>query len=73
VADRLWRIEVPTLVVAGARDVIVPASRQQALAEAIAGARFELVPNAGHIGFLTHRTGVVRAVRSHLKQLKAAV
>ena len=28
VSDRLWRIDVPTLVLAGSRDVIVPASRQ---------------------------------------------
>ena len=29
VSDRLWRIDVPTLIVAGARDAIVPAARQR--------------------------------------------
>src|SRR5262249_42892973 len=40
VSDRLWRIDAPTVVVAGTRDVIVPPSRQKALAESISGARF---------------------------------
>ena len=31
-SDRLWRIDAPTLIVAGTRDVAVPADRQQALA-----------------------------------------
>jgi len=63
VADRLWRIDVPTLVLAGPRDVIVPPQRQRALAAAIAGARFELLEGAGHIGFLTHAEDVARHVR----------
>jgi pimeloyl-ACP methyl ester carboxylesterase len=73
VADRLWRVDLPTLVLAGARDVIVPAVRQRALAEAISGARFEIVDNAGHIGFLTHREAVVGSIRKHLLRVKTAV
>jgi pimeloyl-ACP methyl ester carboxylesterase len=73
VSDRLWRIDVPTLIVAGSRDAIVPAARQRALAEAIAGARFQLVENAGHIGFLTHQAELVRSIRRHLQKAKAAV
>jgi pimeloyl-ACP methyl ester carboxylesterase len=63
VTDRLWRIDVPTLVLAGARDVIVPSPRQRALAQAIPGALFEEIPGAGHIGFLTHGDDVARHVR----------
>ena len=73
VSDQLWRIEVPTLVLAGNRDVIVPASRQQALADSIAGAQFQTIEDAGHIGFLTHRAEVVRGVRRHLSRVNAAV
>jgi pimeloyl-ACP methyl ester carboxylesterase len=73
VSDRLWRIDTPTLVLAGARDVIVPVARQRALAEGIAGARFETIPSAGHVGFLTHRAEVVRDVRRHLRGVKTAV
>jgi 3-oxoadipate enol-lactonase len=70
VGDRLWRIDVPTLVLAGSRDVIVPASRQRALASAIPGASFELLEGAGHVGFLTHRAEVARRVRKLLQTLK---
>jgi pimeloyl-ACP methyl ester carboxylesterase len=73
VSDQLWRIDAPTLVIAGGRDVVVPAARQRAMAEAIPGARFKLVEEAGHIGFLTHRTEVVRSVKQHLRRVKAMV
>lgn len=63
VGDRLWRIEAPTLVLAGTRDVIVPLGRQEALASSIAGARFVRLEGAGHIGFLTHKDEVARQVR----------
>lgn len=63
VAERLWRIEAPTLVLAGARDMVVPPSRQRALADAIPGARFEMVAGAGHIGFLTHTADMTHHVR----------
>jgi 3-oxoadipate enol-lactonase len=70
VTDRLWRIDVPTLVLAGSRDVIVPPARQRALASAIPGASFELLEGAGHVGFLTHRAEVGRRVRKMLDTLK---
>jgi pimeloyl-ACP methyl ester carboxylesterase len=73
VTDRLWQVDVPTLVLAGSKDVIVPPSRQRRLAQSIAEARFELIEGAGHIGFLTHRTEIVRLVRRHLSRVKASV
>jgi pimeloyl-ACP methyl ester carboxylesterase len=73
VSDRLWRIDAPTLVLAGDSDVIVAPSRQQALAGAIGGARFESVPGAGHIGFVTHRAHVARSVVRHLGRCREAV
>jgi len=73
ITDQLWRIDVPTLVLAGGRDVIVPAARQRALADSIAGAEFRAIEDAGHIGFLTHRTEVVRCVRRYLKHVGAVV
>jgi len=73
ISDRLWRIDVPTLVQAGERDVIVPAARQRLLAESIAGATFQSVADSGHIGFLSHRAEVVRGVRRHLRRVGAMV
>jgi pimeloyl-ACP methyl ester carboxylesterase len=73
ISDRLWSIGAPTLVLAGGRDVIVPAARQRALANEISDARFALIEEAGHIGFLTHRAQVVRRIRTHMKRISAVV
>jgi pimeloyl-ACP methyl ester carboxylesterase len=71
VSDRLWNIHVPTLVLAGDCDVVVPRARQQALARAISGAHCEIIPGSGHIGFLTHRASIVRRIRRHLQKAEA--
>lgn len=62
VSERLERIDAPTLILAGSRDAIVPPSRQQALASLIPGASFVGLPEAGHIGFLTHGDEIVREI-----------
>ncbi|MHB8873946.1 MAG: alpha/beta fold hydrolase [Myxococcaceae bacterium] len=46
-------LKLPTLVVHGARDLLVPWWRARWTAEAIPGARFELIPGAGHLPYLT--------------------
>lgn len=73
VTDRLWRVDVPTLVLAGTRDVVVPVARQRQLAHNIAGARFETVAEAGHIGFVTHGPTVARRVGSMMRVLQRSV
>ena len=72
VSDRLWRIDVPTLVLAGTKDVIVPPARQRDLADSIGEAHFETIEGAGHIGFLTHAAEVDRHVRRHVRVLAQA-
>ena len=62
VADRLWRIEAPTLVLSGTRDVVTPPAGHRQLARGIADARFESLEDAGHVGFLSHRRQVARLV-----------
>jgi pimeloyl-ACP methyl ester carboxylesterase len=62
VSERLWRLDVPTLVLAGTRDVIVPLARQRELAGAIPAARFRQIEGAGHIAFLTHQAEVTRHI-----------
>lgn len=49
VADRLEAITVPTLVVCGTQDLVVPFGHSELLAERIAGARLVALPGAGHI------------------------
>lgn len=46
--DRLSEIKVPTLVLAGGQDQVVPLASTQMVAERIAGARFEVDPECGH-------------------------
>jgi pimeloyl-ACP methyl ester carboxylesterase len=50
-ADRLSQISVPTLVLAGEFDVILPPRFGRAVAEAIPGARFEVLPGEAHQPF----------------------
>jgi pimeloyl-ACP methyl ester carboxylesterase len=45
----LEQISVPTLIVHGADDQIVPLQEAQAMQKAIAGARLVVVPDAGHL------------------------
>lgn len=48
VTDRLGEIAVPTLVLAGGQDRVVPVDVTRAVAERIPGARFEVDPESGH-------------------------
>ena len=45
----LASIAVPTLVVAGAEDAIIPVAEQRAMADAIPGAQWVEIPGAGHV------------------------
>jgi pimeloyl-ACP methyl ester carboxylesterase len=70
VADRLWRVDAPTLILAGSRDVVIPPSRQRALAESIAGANFFQIEGAGHVGFLTHRAEVANQMAGFVRKVR---
>ena len=48
VTDRLGEIRVPTLVLAGGQDQVVPLAATRQVAERIPGARFEVDPKCGH-------------------------
>lgn len=48
VSELLGKITSPTLVIAGQRDVIVPPEVCEVLAAGITGARYRVVPGAGH-------------------------
>ncbi|HKN01103.1 MAG TPA: alpha/beta fold hydrolase [Candidatus Binataceae bacterium] len=50
--DRLPEIKAPTLVITGAKDVLIPAANSELLAGRIPGAKLHMIPNAGH-GFTT--------------------
>jgi pimeloyl-ACP methyl ester carboxylesterase len=48
VTDRLGEIKVPTLVLAGGQDQVVPLASTRLVAERIPGARLEIDPESGH-------------------------
>jgi pimeloyl-ACP methyl ester carboxylesterase len=73
VSDRVWKIDVPSVVLAGSRDVVVRTARQHALADGIPGARCETIEGAGHVGFLTHRADFVRHIRRHLRRVRQRI
>jgi pimeloyl-ACP methyl ester carboxylesterase len=50
--DRLPNIKAPTLVITGAKDVLIPARNSELIAERIPGANLHLIAGAGH-GFTT--------------------
>ena len=45
----LSQINVPTLIIAGADDTVMPPTESEKLATAIKGARLEKIANAGHL------------------------
>lgn len=48
-AERLGRVRVPTVVVHGSLDRVIPSSEGERLAELIPEAQLELLPGAGHL------------------------
>jgi len=52
--DALPRLHIPTLVIAGGYDRLTPAAAGEAMAQAIPGARYALIPKAAHAPFISH-------------------
>jgi pimeloyl-ACP methyl ester carboxylesterase len=65
----LGRIRVPVLVVAGDDDQIAPATEMKAMARAIPGAQFTLVPDAGHLTPLEQPQALNQAISGFLGAL----
>jgi 3-oxoadipate enol-lactonase len=62
---RLRRIEVPTLILTGDADALVPADNSRVLAELIPGAQLVVLPGAGHLFPLECEEATVAAVVQH--------
>jgi len=65
----LGQIRIPVLVVAGDDDQITPPAGMQAMARAMPGARFMLIPEAGHLSPLEQPEPVNRAIERFLNEL----
>jgi pimeloyl-ACP methyl ester carboxylesterase len=65
--DRLPQITTPTLIITGAKDVLIPARNAEILAERIPGAKLHIIPNAGHAFFNEGRQEFLREFVPFLK------
>ena len=67
--DRLAQIEIPALVVVGEEDRAQPPPRSRQMAAGIAGARFEVIPKAGHLSALEQPEAFNRVLLEFLENL----
>ncbi len=65
----LGTIGVPTLVVTGAEDTLIPPAESEKLARAIPGARLNVIPRAGHFVACEQPEAFNRALREWLDRL----
>jgi pimeloyl-ACP methyl ester carboxylesterase len=66
--SRLWRIDVPALVVWGVSDRLVTPDYGRAYADAIPGARFAQIDGAGHYPYLEQPAEFTRTLEAFLSQ-----
>jgi 3-oxoadipate enol-lactonase len=62
----LGRITAPTLVISGADDLATPVEHQRLIAEAIPGARHEILSPAAHVAAVEQADAVNRLMEEHL-------
>jgi pimeloyl-ACP methyl ester carboxylesterase len=58
--DDLERLTIPTLLLCGEQDPVTPVAEHRAMAERIAGAELEIVPDCGHLSTLEQPEAVTR-------------
>jgi pimeloyl-ACP methyl ester carboxylesterase len=62
---------VPTLVLAGANDLVLPVAHSEAMADAIPSATYTVLPDAGHAVILEHPDAVNEALRNLVDRVEA--
>jgi pimeloyl-ACP methyl ester carboxylesterase len=68
-SDVLPRVSVPVLIVAAARDAMMPQEQLDRMRAALPRARYVSVPKAGHAGLVEEGPGFVRPLRDWLDEL----
>jgi pimeloyl-[acyl-carrier protein] methyl ester esterase len=59
-------INVPTLIIHGERDQLVPVGAARFVATQVKQARLEIIPRAGHAPFLTHQSLFVEKLKDFI-------
>ena len=67
----LARITVPTLVITGSDDTLIPPDATRPLADGIPGARYEVVQGAGHLSNLEAPDRFNALLREHWAKVRA--
>ncbi|MDI9483945.1 MAG: alpha/beta hydrolase [Bacillota bacterium] len=62
ILDEIHKIKVPTLLIAGSRDIITPVSEMKKIQERIEGSRMIIIEGAGHASFYEKMDEFVTAV-----------
>jgi pimeloyl-ACP methyl ester carboxylesterase/acyl-CoA thioesterase FadM len=68
--ELLPRIDVPTLVIAGREDRLIPSAASRTLAEGIPSAQFTQIPEAGHLTPLEQPVPTSRVIAEFLESLE---
>ncbi|NIW46872.1 MAG: alpha/beta fold hydrolase, partial [Gammaproteobacteria bacterium] len=66
----LKKIKLPTLIIHGAEDQIIPISEAEAMHFAVVGSRFEIIPDAGHLPNLEQSQLFNQVVKDFLSTLQ---
>ena len=66
----LGQIIAPTLVIGGAQDAAIPAAHSRAIAEAIPGARLEILDPAAHLASVEQAAAVTALIAEHLRTVE---
>jgi pimeloyl-ACP methyl ester carboxylesterase len=66
--EMLSQIDVPTLLICGQDDQITPATEMRGISQAIRGAQFVEIPDAGHMAPLENPDAVNAAINRFLKE-----
>jgi tRNA nucleotidyltransferase/poly(A) polymerase/pimeloyl-ACP methyl ester carboxylesterase len=69
-SDRLPLIKVPTLVIAGMQDVLIPFEKAQEMADQLPSGWLEGIQNAGHMPMMEEPEGVAQALDELIQRLK---
>ena len=71
--ERLPHIRVPTLVLVGARDLLVSRRSLRLLSDGIAAAKFVGLPGCGHLAFVTQPQAVAQRVEEFVPEPRVVV
>ncbi len=73
VSEAIRSIRVPTLVITGAQDILVPVENSRRIAERIPGARLALIEDGAHIFFLEQAEAMARELIAHFEASASSI